>query len=74
MDKYLDFNSNHPKSAKHAVVRALSDRAKKVSSSLGTTTEEMDHVGKVPWYNYLKWMDDRPTQWIIEQPSSWKAH
>ena len=23
MDKYLDFNSNHPKSAKHAVVIAL---------------------------------------------------
>ena len=27
-DRYLDFNSNHPKSAKHAVVRALTDRAK----------------------------------------------
>ena len=28
MDRYLDFNSNHPKSAKCAVVRALSNRAK----------------------------------------------
>ena len=28
MDRYLDFNSNHPKSAKCAVVRALTDRAK----------------------------------------------
>ena len=28
MDWYLNFNSNHPKSAKHAVVRTLSDRAK----------------------------------------------
>ena len=27
-DRYLDFNSNHPKSAKRAVVRALTDRAK----------------------------------------------
>ena len=33
MDRYLDFNSNHPKSAKCAVVRALSDRAKNVCSS-----------------------------------------
>ena len=27
-DRYLDFNSNNPKSAKHAVVGALTDRAK----------------------------------------------
>ena len=32
-DRYLDFNSNHPKSAKHVVVRALTDRAKNVCSS-----------------------------------------
>ena len=41
MDRYLDFNSNHPKSAKHAVVRALSDRAKNVCSSPELLAEEM---------------------------------
>ena len=51
MDRYLDFNSNHLKSAKHAVVRALSDRAKNVCSSPELLTEEMDHLGKVLWYN-----------------------
>ena len=29
-DRYLDFNSNHQKSAKHAVIRALTDIAKNV--------------------------------------------
>ena len=47
MDRYLDFNSNHPKSAKHAVVRALSDRAKNVCSTPELLAEEMDHFGKV---------------------------
>ena len=47
MDRYLDFNSNHPKSAKCAVVRALTDRAKNVCSSPELLAEEMDHLGKV---------------------------
>ena len=47
MDRYLDFNSNHPKSAKHAVVRALTDRDKNVCSSPELLAEEMDHLGKV---------------------------
>ena len=50
-DRYLDFNSNHPKSAKHAVVRALTDRAKNVCSSPELLAEEMDHLGKVLRYN-----------------------
>ena len=59
-DRYLDFNSNHPKSAKHAVVRALSDRAKNVCSSPELLAEEMDHLGKVLKYNnYPKWMIDQ---------------
>ena len=60
MDRYLDFNSNHPKSAKHAIVRALSDRDKNVCSSPELLAEEMDHLGKVLWYNnYPKWMIDQ---------------
>ena len=46
-DRYLYFNSNHPKSAKHAVVRALNDRAKNVCSSPELLAEEMDHLRKV---------------------------
>ena len=61
MDRYLDFNLNHPNSAKHAVVRALSDRAKNVCSSPELLAEEMDHLNKVLKYNnYLKWMIDQP--------------
>ena len=59
-DRYLDFNSNHPKSAKHAVVRALTDRAKNVCSSAELLAKEMDHLGKVLKYNnYPKWMIDQ---------------
>ena len=57
MDRYLDFNSNHPKSAKRAVVRALTDRAKNVCSSPELPAEGMDHLGKVFKYNnYPQWM------------------
>ena len=59
MDRYLDFNSNHPKSTKCAVVRALSNRAKNVCSSPELLAEEMDHLGKVLKYNYPKWMIDQ---------------
>ena len=59
-DMYLDFNSNHPKSAKCAVVRALTDRAKNMCSSPELLAEEMDHLDKVLWYNnYSKWMIDQ---------------
>ena len=47
VNRYLVFNSNHPKSAKLAVVRALTDRAKNVCSSPELLAEEMDHLGKV---------------------------
>ena len=38
-DRYLNFNSNHPKSAKCAVVRALSNRAKNVCASFHAFTD-----------------------------------
>ena len=59
-DRYLDFNSNQPKSAKCAVVRVLSDRAKNECSSPELLAEEMDHLGKVLKYNnYPKCMIDQ---------------
>ena len=51
MDRYLDLYSNHPKSAKCAVVRALTDRAKNVCSSPELLAEGMDYIGKVLRYN-----------------------
>ena len=57
MGRFLDFNSNHPISAKCTVVRALTDRAKNVCSSPELLVEEMDHLGKVLRYNnYPNWM------------------
>ena len=57
IDRYLDFNSYHQKSAKCAVVRALTDGAKNVCSSPELLAEEMDYLGKVLRYNnYPKWM------------------
>ena len=41
MDRYVDFNSTQPKSAKHAVVRALTNRAKNVCSSPELLAEEI---------------------------------
>ena len=56
-DRYLDLNSNHPKTAKRAVVRALTNRARNVCSSPELLAKEMDHLGKVLRYNnYPKWM------------------
>ena len=71
MDRYLDFNSNHPKSAKHAVVRALNDRAKNVYSSPEPLPKEMDHLGKVLRYkNYPNWMIKQGGRNNFD----WKAH
>ena len=53
-DRYLDFNSNHPKSAKHAVVRALTNRAKNVCSSPELLAKE-----GLKYNNYPKWMIDQ---------------
>ena len=72
-NRYLDFNSNNPKSAKLAVVRALTDRAKNVFSSPELLAEEMDHLGKVLRYNnYPTWMikqegrNNSPTGGLID--------
>ena len=56
-DRYLDFNSSHPVSAKRAVVRALMDRAENVCSDPEILAKEIEHLSKVLHYNnYPQWM------------------
>ena len=56
-DRYLDFHSSHPVSAKRAVVRALMDRAENVCSDPDILAREIEHLNKVLHYNnYPQWM------------------
>ena len=56
-DRYLDFNSSHPISAKNAVVRALMDRAENVCSDPDILVKEIEHLDKVLHYNnYPQWL------------------
>ena len=60
MDRYLDFNSSHPISAKRAVVRALMDQAENVCSDPDILAKEMEHLNMVLHYNnYPQWMIDK---------------
>ena len=59
-DRYLDFNSRYPISAKKAVVRALMDRAENVCSDPEILIKEVEHLGKVLHYNnYPQWLIDK---------------
>ena len=59
-DRYLDFKSCHPTSAKRAVVRALMDRAENVCSDPVILAKDMEHLNKVLCYNnYFQWMIDK---------------
>ena len=59
-DRYLDFNSSHPISAKRAVVRALMDWAENLSSDPEILAKEVEHLSKVPQYNnYPQWLIDK---------------
>ena len=56
-DRYLDFNSSHPISAKRAVVRALMDRTENVCSDPDILAKEMEHLNRVLRYNnYPQWL------------------
>ena len=46
-DRYLDYTSNHPISAKLSVIHILIHRAKQVCSTPGFLAKEMDHLHKV---------------------------
>ena len=57
IDRYLDFNSSHPISAKRAVVRALMDRAENICSDPDILAKEMEHLNRVLCYNnYPQWL------------------
>ena len=57
MDRYLNFNSSHPISAKIAVVRAFMDRANNVCYSPDILAKEVKHLSKVLCYtNYPEWL------------------
>ena len=43
-DSYLDWNSNHPMSAKRSVAQALTQRAKMVCSTPELLAKEMDYT------------------------------
>ena len=56
-DRYLDFNSSHPISAKRAVVRALMGRPENVCSDPDILAKEMEHLNRVLCYNnYPQWI------------------
>ena len=60
IDRYLDFNSSQPISARKAVVRALMDRAENVCSDPDILAKEVEHLGKVLHYNnYPQWLIDK---------------
>ena len=46
-DRYLDYKSNHPISAKLSVIHTLIHRAKQVCSTPEFLAKEMDHLYKV---------------------------
>ena len=46
-DRYLNWNSNHPLSAKRSVFQALTHRAKMVCSTPELLAKEMDYLKKV---------------------------
>ena len=53
-DKYLDYNSNHPISAKLSVIHTFIHRAKQVCSTLEFLAKEMDHLYKVLKDNHFQ--------------------
>ena len=63
-DRYLDYNSNHPISAKLSVIHTLIHRAKQVCSSPEFLAKEKDHLHKVLQDNHY------PTQFLTRQTTT----
>ena len=67
-DRYLDYNSNHPISAKLSVIHSLIHRAKQVCSMPIFFAKEMDHLHRVLQYNHY------PTQFFQQGTLQQKAN
>ena len=67
-DRYLDYNSNHPISAKLSVIHTLIHRVKQVCSTPEFLAKEMDHLHKVPQNNHC------PTQFFQQGKPQQKAN
>ena len=68
-DRYLDYNSNHPISAKLSVIHTLIHRAKQVCSTPEFHAKEMDHLCKVLQDNHY------PTVFTTSQtPTESQSH
>ena len=65
---YLDYNSNHPISAKLSVIHTLIHRAKQVCSTPEFLVKEMDHLQKVLQDNHY------PTQFFQQDNPQQKAN
>ena len=63
IDRYLDYSSNHPISAKLSVIHTIIHRAKQVCSPPQFLVKEMDHLHKVLQDNHY------PTQFFNFTPS-----
>ena len=66
-DRYLDYNYNHPISAKLSVMHTLIHRAKQVCSSPELLAKEMDHLQKVLQDNHY------PTQFFQQGKTQQKT-
>ena len=67
-DRYLDYNCNHPISAKLSVIHTLIHRAKQVCSTSESLAKEMDHLHRVLQDNYY------PTQFFQQSKPQEKAN
>ena len=67
-DRYLDYNSNHPISAKLSVIHTLIQRAKEVCSTPKFLAKEMDHLHRVLQDNHY------PTQFFQQSKPQQKAN
>ena len=68
LDRYLDYNSNHPISAKLSVIHTLVHRAKQVCSTPEFLAKEMDNLHKVLQDNHY------PTQFFQQSKPQEKAN
>ena len=71
-DRYLDYKSNHPISAKLSVIHSLIHRAKQLCSTPESLAKEMDHLHKVLQDNHYttqSFQQGKPQQKANKKPN-----